>query len=163
MNPHILHIANTFFIAAALLALPSLAALILFAIFQVKLRIAPARSASPPVKNPDAILMIILGMAKVFGAIVDGVGSAGRKILNIIAIAAAVGLLLAAGLFLTARGMLARQPWARGVAGSIVVLLLLVSLVSLLSRKGGGRLMPGLFVAGSLYALRELWIGYTVL
>ena len=160
MNPQIIQIANAFHIGAALLRLPSTAALIFYAIFRLRLWMTPATPASAPMKNPDAILMIILGMAKGFGAIANGIGTAGKVIFGWIAIIASAAILLATCLFFTARGLLAHQTWARGMAALLMVALLLVSVVSLVSAKSRHRLISVLFMAGSIYALRGLWAGY---
>ena len=157
MNPQIIQIANAFHIGAAVLGLPSTVALIFYAIFRLRLWMTPATPASAPMKNPDAILMIILGMAKGFGAIANGIGAAGKVIFGWIASAA---ILLATCLFFTARGLLDHQTWARGMAALLMIALLLVSVVSLVSAKSRHRLISVLLMAGSIYALRGLWAGY---
>lgn len=119
-------------------------------------------AASMPIKNPDAILIIILAMTHGIGAVASVIGDAGRVVFGWIAIMAGGAILIALSLFVTSRGLFAQQPWAHIVAAILMTGLLPVSLVSLLSIKSRRRIISGLFVAGSIFALRELWAGYAV-
>ena len=163
MSSHILYIANAFHFGAILLATPSTAALIFYAVFRFQLWMTPSHPTSAPLKNPDAILMIIVGMAKSIGAIANGIGTAGKVIFGWIAIVSGIALLLALCLHFTARGLMAHQAWARGMAALMMLGLLLVSFVSLVSVGSRRRLISVVFVVGSIYALRGLWVGYATL
>ena len=162
MNPSLVTVANSFYLVAAVVGAPSLVATLLYAVFRLRLWATPLPAASSldGVKNPDAILLVIGGMARSIGAVAGAIGSLGQVVFGIIAAVAVAGLIFSVAAFFTGRGLHAHQDWARTLGGVLMGGLLLVSLLSLVALRGPLFLLAlGLFAASG-YALLGLWRGF---
>ena len=158
-----LHLARAFYIGAAMLGAIALMGWAVFAVFTLRTRVSrPGRSSALPMKNPDAILLIITSMARVIGAIAGGVGKAAQAVLGVVAVVSTAAMAMGAALFFTARGLEARQGWARGVGGLLIGAALLVSLALFLSVRGVRRILAGVLVAACAYGLRTVWVGFSI-
>jgi hypothetical protein len=162
MTPQITLVANGFYALAGLLGIPSLCVTLLYACYRVRLWMAPApaESSLDSVKNPDAILMILQGIAKTVGAIAGELGSLGKFIFGVMASVSVVVLCLGVVFFFVGRGLHAHENWARIAAGLLATFSLLVGLLSCLTFRGPF-LVFGLGLAGmSAYAIWTLWKGF---
>ena len=162
MTPQISYVANAFYAAAAVLGLPSLLGTVFSIVFGIRLWLLPSPSASAPVKNPDAIIMILEGITRVVGAGAGFFGAVGKMMVGVVAVVSVVALILAVTFFYTGRGLHAHQGWARGMAGVLLAGLLLFSLLALVSVRMPVQVLPALFVIGTIYALWTVWHGYAV-
>lgn len=162
MNTQINYLVCAFYISAAVIGLPALWILASCAIFKIRLWMLPRHAESAPLKNPDAILVMITGIARAIGFVATLAGGLGKAVLGIAAIIASLALLLAIALYYIGHGLATQQPWARGAGGLLMIGLLLASIVLLLTLRDRRRLVALLFVAGSIFALRILWIGFTL-
>lgn len=164
MNPQLITLANSFYVGAALIGVPSLVVAGWYAFIRVRLWVAPpvpVGDSFSGVKNPDAILMILGGFAKGVGALANFIGTIGQGILSILAVIASVGLVLAVVLFLTGRGLHAHAGWARAVGGGLMGFLLLTSLfASVAVFRGPLALAAFALAAASGYAIWTLWRGF---
>jgi hypothetical protein len=162
MNPSITAVANGFYALAALLGVPSLCVTLLYACYRVRLWMAPtpAESSLDQVKNPDAILMMLQGIAKTVGAIAGGLGSLGKFIFGVMASVSVVTLCLAVLFFFVGRGLHAHENWARIVAGLLATFSLLVALLSCLTFRGPLLVFSFGLAGMSGSALWTLWEGF---
>ena len=164
MNGQMTLVANGFYGVAALLGVPSLCVTLLYACYRIRLWMAPApaESSLDSVKNPDAILMMLQGIAKTVGAVAGGLGSVGKFIFGVMASVSVVMLCLGVVFFFVGRGLHAHESWARIVAGLLATFSLLVALLSCLTFRGS-LLVFALGLAGaSGYAIWTLWKGFGV-
>jgi len=163
MTPQITLVANGFYALAALLGVPSLCVTLLYASYRVRLWMAPAltESSLDSVKNPDAILMMLQGIAKTIGAIAGGLGSLGKFIFGVMASVSVVMLCLGVLFFFVGRGLHAHENWARIVAGLLATFSLLVGLLSCLTFRGPLLVFGIGLAAMSGYAIWTLWNGFT--
>ncbi len=164
MNQHLVTLANSFYVGAALLGAPSLLYSFWYGFFRLRLWMAPATSSDSfaSVKNPDAFLLILGGIARGIGAAANFLGAVSQGILAMLAVLSAVGLTLALALFLTGRGLHAHAGWARATGGVLMGVLFLVALASLTVFRGPLALVSATVVAASAYAAWMLWRGFAV-
>lgn len=162
MNPISLQtLATGFAVTGAVIGLPSLAVLLLYAANVIRNHFnAGASSGTDFGKNPDALLLLLKGMTETIGAISRVVGALGEFLLGGLAIVASVGLVLALACWFTGRGLHAHAHWARVSAFSLLVLALLPSLVLMLSAHNLGRVFMLLIVALCVFGLHAVWTGY---
>lgn len=162
MNSPLISLANACYFAAALVALPSMVVVTLYAVVRIRLWLAPTASSDvlAGVQNPDAILLMLGGFARGLDALVGAMARFGQFALGILAALAAAGLVLALTLFLTGRGLHAQEAWARGLGGVLAGGLLLLSLLAFLSLRGPLALVAAAVTAASGYALVLLWRGF---
>ena len=146
-------LATTFVAMGALLGLPSLTVLVLYAVKTVHDRLSTAPAGLAIGDNPDALLLMLAGLVKAFGLLARLVDF----VFDVLAVGAAVGLLLGVALWLTGRGLQAHAAWARASGGVLLVLTLLPSLLLALSMQGSGRLVMLLLVVGCALGLQLLW------
>lgn len=165
MNPSISILAHAFYVVAVVLAVPGLA----YLIYDWSRRIRRKLFPKPPVtfgtvNNADALLMMLEGFTKGLGAAAKVGGFVSEIIAGIFAGIAISAVLVATLLFFTARGLLQQEPWARWVAGLLMLNLVLISLLSILTsgKKRPKRLVISLLLAVvSGLALHAIWVGYT--
>lgn len=160
MHPEIAHVAAAFHLGAAILLLPSLAGLVFSTVLAIQLRRTPVSSLSAPTHNPDAVILILEGMTRVASTLGRLAGFAGKLLVVVVAAVSVLALILAAVLYATGNGLLARQDWARGTAAVVTAGVLLWSLGALLAARGPWRVLAVAPAAGTLYALAALWNGY---
>jgi hypothetical protein len=162
MNSPLISLANTCYVAAALVGLPSAMVVTFYAVVRIRLWLAPAGSADvlAGVQNPDAILLILGGFSRGLGALAGAVAKFGHFALGVLAALAAAGLVLALALFLTGRGLHAQEAWARGLGGVLAGGVFLLSLLAFLSLRGPLALVAATTSAASGYALVLLWRGF---
>lgn len=154
MNPVSLPaLATSFSVAGALLGLPSLSVLVLYAVKVMHDRLAAAPSDLQIGSNPDALMWMLAGMVKAFGLLARLLDF----VFGLLAIGAAFGFVLGLALWLTGRGLQGNAPWARISAGVLLALTMLPSLLLALSMQGSGRLVMLLLVAGCALGLHALW------
>lgn len=146
-------LATTFVVSGALLGLPSLAVLLLYAVKTLHDRLTAAPAGLAVGDNPDALLMMLAVMVKAFGLLARLVDF----VFDLLAVGAAVGLVLGVALWLTGRGLLAQAAWARVSGGVLLVLALLPSLLLALSMQGSGRLVMLLMAVACALGLQALW------
>jgi len=160
MTPDIAHVALAFCAGAAILAVPAMAGLLFALTLGIRLWRQPATPASAPVRNPDAILLMLGGITRVATAIGGVVGFAGRLLAIVLTLASVVALLVAGVLYATGRGLQEHEDGARGLAAAITGGLLLMSGVSLTMARRLWRLLCVALIAAEVYALAALWHGY---
>ena len=153
-------LANAFYIGSAAIGLPSVAGLVISVVYYAHRWLTPAHEPAGSVKNPDAILMILGGITRVFEGMATVVRFLGKYLVGGIAVLATAGLVLAIGLFFTARGLHAHQAWARGAAGLLIGALTLGCLVVLLSTRGWPFVLATILAAANGYVLVMLWRGF---
>lgn len=110
--------------------------------------------------NPDAILLMLKGVSTVIASIASAVGSAAQFVFNVLALVAVAGLVVATLCWFTGRGLAAQAAWARVIAGVMLTLVLLPSLLLALSAGSGVRLSMVALAAFCLFALLTVWAGY---
>ena len=162
MTPQINYLANAFYVVAAALGLPSLLGILFSIVFGVRLWLMPTPPANAPVKNPDAILMILEGITRAVGLGAGFLSGIGKVMVVVIGAVSVVAFILAVVFFHTGRGLIAHQAWARGTGMVMLGGILLVSLGALLSMRMPMRLLPALFAAITCYALWTLWHEHAV-
>jgi hypothetical protein len=165
MNPHVVTLANSFYVGAALVGVPSLVITAWYAVFRFRLWMTPPTPTADSfnsIKNPDAVLLVLGGMARGIGAAANFLGSLGQGIFALFAVLGSVGLVLSITLFFTARGLHAHAAWARGMGGVLMTLVLLIALLSLTVLRGPLMLLSMSVAAASGYALWTLWRGFAL-
>lgn len=155
MNP-VQPIITAYYTTAAILALGALTAAILCSFFLI-VRGRTASSGPTPVKNPDAILMLLSGIEHVVHFLAKAAGTLGKWAVRGLALGAGLGVTFAGLLFLTARGLETQETWARTSAGVICGVFLLMSAFASLATRGIIRFGPLLVLAGSGRAIWILW------
>ena len=162
MAPQISFLANAFYVVAVALGLPSLLGVLFSIVFGIRLWLLPAPSANAPVKNPDAIIMMLEGITRVVGIGAGFFSGVGKMLTVVVAVASIVALAFAIVCFYTGRGLHNHQAWARGIAMLLLAVLLLLSLLVLLSMRMPLRLLPAVFAVAAIYALWTLWHDHAV-
>jgi len=162
MIPQISYVANAFYVVAAMLGLPSLLGMIFSIVFGIRLWLMPAPPTNAPVKNPDAIIMMLEGITRAIGMGAGFFSGVGKVMVGVIGTVSIVTLIFAVTFFYTGRGLQAHSGWARGMAGVLLAGLLIISLFALLSMRMPIRLLPAAFAATAVYGLWTLWRGYAV-
>ena len=162
MNPISLQVLSTGFTGiAVLLGVPSFVALVGCGIRALAWMFATP--SSPPNsfgENPDAILRILQGMTVVAGWMSRASGALTELLVKLLAVGATVGLMLAIACWWTGRGLRAGSEGARVVAGILLLLPLLMSLILALSLPSPVRLfLLGVAVVCGL-GLHTVWTGY---
>jgi hypothetical protein len=158
MNPVSLPaLATTFVVSGALVGLPSLSVLVLYAVKVLHDRLAAAPSGLPIGPNPDALMWMLAGMVKAISLLARLLDF----IFGVLAIGAAFGFVLGLALWLTGRGLQGNAPWARISAGVLLVLTMLPSLLLALSLHGTGRGLTMAMVIGCGLGLHALWVSPT--
>lgn len=146
-------LACGFAISGALLGLPSLALLLFYAGHRLNEWVHPAAGDLAIGPNPDALLLMLAGITKAFGWLAQLLDA----VFGLVALLAGAGLLLAAALWFTGRGLQAGAGWARYSGGTLLLLALLPSALLALSIPGSGRLLPLLMAVGCVLGLQALW------
>lgn len=155
MNPvSVPALATAFVVSGALLGLPSLSVLVLYAVKLLHDRFSAAPSGLQVGSNPDALLLMLASMVKVFGLLARLLDF----MFGVLAIGAALGVVIGLALWFTGRGLHNDAPWARASAGVLLVLALLPSLLLALSLHGSGRLVTMALVVGCSLGLHALWV-----
>jgi len=162
MNPiHIQTLATGFAVMGVVIGLPSFMVLLLYAVNVIRNHLKTGASVGSDFgKNPDALLLMVKGMAETIAALSRAFGAMGQFLLGGLAIIACVGLFLAVTCWFTGRGLHTHANWARVSAFILLVLALLPSLVLVLSSHNLGRLVMLVIVTLCLFGLHALWIGY---
>lgn len=154
-------LAQLFCISGTLLGLPSLAVLTLYTFHVLRLWLTKPVPDAEPVKNPDAILLILDGMTRGLGAAAKFMGAISHALLSGLAVVACVVLVIAVAFFVTGRGLQTGASWARASAFLLVGVTLLTAALAALSFHGILRGAALLLVIGCALALHALWIGST--
>ncbi len=158
MNPIPLSsLATAFNVTGTLIGIPSLAVLLLYAINDIRLRLSTKPSATNFGDNPDALLSVLKIMTDAVSTLSRLAGAVGQFLFNGLAIVAAVGLLLAIALWLTSKGLHAKENWARISAFALLLLAMLPSLLLTLSLHGLPRLLMLLIVGLCALGLHALF------
>jgi hypothetical protein len=147
-------VAITFKVVSALIGLPSLAVLVLYAINEIRSRLSPVSHSLEVGKNPDAILLMLKLIADSVGLL----GRLGEFLFHALAIIAVFGLMLSLALWFTSRGLQVHANWARISALVLLLLALLPSLVLALSLHNVVRVVPLLLALICLLGLRAVWL-----
>ena len=153
------HVITAFYSSAALLGVPSLAGLIvssMYAVFAPRVTDAPYMS----VRNPDAVLLVLTGMARVLQFFARIVGSVGKLMIRAVAAFSVAGVVVAVTLFLTARGLNDQQDWARIAALITSGCGFLLIAVAFITTRGLLRLSCLLLAAVVARVLWIVWLGY---
>ncbi len=162
MNPVSLQFLATGFTGiAVLLGVPSLIALVGCGIRALAWMFsAPPSSSNSFGENPDAILRILQGMTVVAGWMSRASGALTGLLVKLLAVGATVGLMLAIACWWTGRGLRAGSEGARVVAGILLLLPLLASLVLALSLPSPVRLVLLGVTVICVFGLHAVWTGY---
>lgn len=161
MNPLTIGgLATALKVTAWLSGLPSLAMLLFYGLHTLQQRAATAPPATRFGDNPDALMLILQGMVKVFETVGKLAGALEQIVFGILAAAAAAGLVTAVVCGVVGHGLQVQAAWARWSAFAMLGLLLLVSLLGVLSLRDFGRIMMLAFVTFSALGLHALWGGY---
>jgi hypothetical protein len=158
-------LAYAFYVIAFLLAVPGIA----YVAFDWSRRLRRRFFPPPPVTtftapNRDPLLLLFEGFTKGVAAAGKAGGFLSELVAGILAGIAISAVLVGTLLFFTARGLLAQEPWARWVAGLMMVNVLLISLLSVLTsrtKRPKRFVISLLLAAASGVALNALWQGYT--
>jgi len=153
-------VATAFTTTGAVIGVPSTVVLILYGLHDISTRIKTPAANTNFGDNPDAILLILKGFTDSIGALAHLAESIGQFLFNGLAIAAAVGLVLAVAFWFTGRGLGTQAHWARISAFILLVLALLPSLLLALTFHNVGRLLMLALTALFLLALHSIWTGY---
>ena len=152
---HLTLVTNGFLATSCLLGVPSLIGFLYFGSNALRLLLMkPA-----PIHTPQSSDTLIRGLewgAYAFAKAFSVLGAFGQWVVTLLSLAAAAVLVFSVALFFTARGLQAHQEWARAMAISLSVLVLLPSLLAALSA-GGGRVTAWVPIAASSYAIGVLW------
>ncbi len=160
MNPvSIATLAKLFKIGSALVGMPSIVVLALYAVLMWRRRLADPVLDANFGPNPDAVLLMLQGLTQVVGSVATFVGAIAQIVLDMAAAAAGAGLMLAVTLWFVGRGLQAHAPWARWGGFALLMLALLVALVLALSFHGVGRLTMLALLAFTVLGLHALWVG----
>lgn len=162
MNPQLFHLGSAFYIAAAIIGLPAVVFLLFDGVRRLRAKFSPKIDSSFPVKNPDAILLMLGGITKGVTTLASIMGFFGSILANVLVVASVAALGSSTILFFTARGLQAGQMWARVVAGVIAAGLLAIALIAIASptaRQKGRIILPLLLGLVSLWVLRVVWKG----
>ena len=154
MNRHMLIVTNAFYVASGALALPSLPGFLYFGWVALRMRMMPA---PPPgaAPSPDSLVGLLEIGARVFGGIFRAIGAAGQWVSTVLAVVFFMGLLLAAFLFFTGRGLQAHSGWARFMASLFAGGAILSSLAAMAVVRRG--LFP-LCAAAAAAGVYAIWV-----
>jgi Ca2+/Na+ antiporter len=124
------------------------------------------RLARPPTgdmnvgSNPDAILLILKGIAKAFGVLGRIGGAVEGFVVSVLAALAAFGLVFGVACWFIGRGLQSEASWARISAFVLIVLAIVPAMLFALSANNIGRaVLFGVVVLCGI-ALYTLWNGY---
>jgi hypothetical protein len=151
-------VAIAFKVVGALIGLPSLAVLVLYAINEIRSRMTAAPGKTNFGDNPDGLLLLLKGMTESIGALARLAGSLSQFLFNSLAVVAVFGLVLALALWFTSRGLQVHATWARVSAFGLLLLALLPSLLLALSLHNVARVVMLLPAAICVLGLRAVWL-----
>lgn len=162
MNPVTIGaLATAFKVTAYAAGAPSLAMLVFYGFHTLQQRAANASPASSFGDNPDALMLILQGTVKVLETVGKAAAALEQIVFDILAAAAAVGLVTALVCGVIGQGLQSQAAWARWSAFAMLALLLLVSLLGVLSLRDFGRVTMLAIVTLSALGLHALWGGYS--
>ncbi|MFT3953779.1 MAG: hypothetical protein QM722_05105 [Piscinibacter sp.] len=160
MNPvSIAALAKLFKIGGALVGMPSIVVLALYAVLMWRRRLAAPAPETNVGDNPDALLLMLQGLTRVVVGVADLVGALAQFVLDVAAAAAGAGLVIAIVLWFTGRGLQAQATWARCSGFALLTLAMLAALLLALSFHGVGRIAMLALLAFTVLALHALWVG----
>jgi len=160
MNPITLQsLATAFGVAGALLGIPSVGVLVLYAAHLVRLRVAPAAPAPQFSDHPDALLFMVEAMNGALSLLGRFLGGLLQVLFDAAAVVAGVGLVVAVACWCTSRGLRAEAPWSRFSASALLTGVLLPVLLTALSMRGVGRVALVAVAALCVVALHAVWAG----
>lgn len=161
MNPITIGgLATAFKVTAWMAGAPSLAMLLFYGFHTLQQRAATAPPAGSFGDNPDALMLILQGTVKVLETVGKAAAALEQIVFDILAAAAAAGLVVAIVCGLIGHGLQSQAAWARWSALVMLLLLLLVSLLGVLSMRDVGRVTMLVIVTLSALGLHALWGGY---
>jgi len=163
MDPRIAIVANGFYVAAAVLGVPSFLGSLFFGFSALRLSLlrTPATDSTAMPKNPDAVVLTVMSIAKVVGGAANLLGKLGGGLIKGLAIVSVSVLACAALLFLTGRGLQLQESWARWLAFLLMLPFALISPIGLLSRGSPLiRVVSAAVCFSSGYALFVLWTAF---
>jgi hypothetical protein len=161
MNVLSIHsLANGFKGAGVLVAFPSIAVLVLYAVHEIRRRFSAGSPGSTSFgENPDAILLMLMTLTESIGALARFAGGLGHLLLTGLAILGGAGLVLGVTLWCTGRGLQAQADWARLSAGVLLGLAMLPSLALLFPANNIARAFLLFVVIACALGLHTLWTG----
>ncbi len=158
IDPRIAMLANALSFTGVLIGIPSLAGSLLFGALALNSLRTPSTPSQPYPKNADAVILVILTIAKAIGGAANLLGKIGSGIIRGLAAASLSVLLFATLLYLTGQALDRHESWARWTAVVIMLPVALASLIAFLSRGRAPIRLAGLALASaSGYALYLLW------
>lgn len=153
-------LVNAFRIGSLVVGIPSAAGSIGFGLLSVILWIQRPEPVSSSAKVSESLVNVIVVMAGWFAKVIAGILGLVEGLVHIAAAVSFGGVLLAALLFVTSRGLAVNALWARGVAGLMLLVALLAGALLMLTVGAGLFRLVGLAVtAFSGYAIWLLWRG----
>ena len=155
MNRHLLFVAIEFRLAGILLAIPSVAALLLVADAALTLRQLPSPTGSEPLDIAKyGLIGVMVNVLRFIEPIVHALAGAAAWVVTVIAILALSTLLVATLLYLTGRGIGQQATWARILAILLSVGLAVISCATMTALRRD--LAPFAFVPLGL-SIYTLW------
>lgn len=120
----------------------------------------PEAGSGTEAKVSDSLVNVVVVMAGWLGKLLGGLLGMAEGLLRIATVVSAAGLVFAALLYLTSRGLAVNAVWARMLAGVLLLGLLAGGLLGSLTQGAGWFRFGGLGVAGaSAAAMWTLWRG----
>lgn len=141
-------IASAFRWASYLLGVPSIGGTAVFGVTTAVLWWTRPKDSGPSSSTNTAVRLFEDGF-RLFGKLFGLIGDIGLWLSGILAIVSLVGLVFAAGLFYTARGLESSATWARLAASTMMAVLALVTLLIFLSARGSFIGLLALAIAAS--------------
>jgi hypothetical protein len=153
-------LATLFSVAGVAIGAPSLSLLVLSVIWMIRLRRAPEIASASVGNRPDAILLMLKGIAATVAALGRFSESLGKLLLQGLAIFAVVGLIVGVACWFTGRGLHAQANWARFSAFILIALAMPPSLLLAVSLHKVGRVLMLGIVTLCAFGIHTLWMGY---
>ena len=155
------HVITAFYSGSAVIGIPSLAGIVFCSAYLIAYRrIQDTGYMSVP--NPDAVLLVLTGIARVMQFLAKSVGALGKWVARAVAVCSLAGVVLAVTLYLTARGLDDHQAWARTMACVTSAAGTLVAAVACLTTRGLLRFVSLMIAALCGRVLWVLWQGYPI-
>jgi len=154
------HLVIAFQALAALFAFFALAGLGLAGVVHTSIVVSNRPATAGATRHSDVVIILLGGITWLLGSLALFVGSIGRLVTQVLAIAGAISLVLAVSLALTAHGLGAETSWARFGATVLTTLFLGVGLTATLLLRRTPRFLGVVATVACLFAYHTLWVGY---
>jgi hypothetical protein len=161
MNPlSVQFLATSFTVGGAVLGVPSIGVLLVWGINEIRKCVTPPPASTDIGPNPDAMLLLIKGIAETMGFFNRIAGAVGQFLLNGLAAASVIGLILGLAFWFTGRGLTAGATWARVSAFILLGGAMLFASLIALSTKDFARVLMVVIAMVCMLGVHALWTGY---